>query len=55
MPVAINTVDHNTFQENFNTYIQQPDDLMTWFAGYRMRAFAKRGVVGDLSATCGRD
>ncbi|MET0908626.1 MAG: extracellular solute-binding protein, partial [Ilumatobacteraceae bacterium] len=49
VPVAINTVDHNTFQENFNTYIQQPDDLMTWFAGYRMRAFAKRGVVGDLS------
>ena len=49
IPVAINTVDHNTFQENFNTYIQQPDDLMTWFAGYRMRAFAKRGVVGDLS------
>jgi multiple sugar transport system substrate-binding protein len=47
--VAINTVDHNTFQENFNTYIQQPDDVMTWFAGYRMRAFARRGVVGDLS------
>ena len=41
------------YQENFNTYIQQPDDLMSWFAGYRMRAFANRGVVGD-SATCGR-
>ena len=46
---TINTVDHNSFQENFNTYIQQPDDVMTWFAGYRMRAFAAKGVVGDLS------
>ena len=47
--VTINTVDHNTFQENFNTYIQQPDDVITWFAGYRMRAFATKGVVGDIS------
>ena len=45
----INTVDHNTYQENFNTYIQQPDDVMAWFAGYRMRAFAGKGVVGDIS------
>jgi multiple sugar transport system substrate-binding protein len=47
--VKINTVDHNTYQENFNTYIQQPDDVISWFAGYRMRAFAKKGVVGDVS------
>lgn len=47
--VSINTVDHNTYQENFNTYIQQPDDVVSWFAGYRMRAFASKGVVGDLS------
>jgi multiple sugar transport system substrate-binding protein len=45
----INTVDHNSYQENFNTYIQQPDDVVSWFAGYRMRAFAGRGVVGDIS------
>jgi multiple sugar transport system substrate-binding protein len=45
----INTVDHNTYQENFNTYIQQPDDVMAWFAGYRLRAFASKGVVGDIS------
>ena len=49
VPATINTVDHNTYQENFNTYIQQPDDVMCWFAGYRMRAFASRGVVGDVS------
>ena len=47
--VKINTTDHNTYQQNFNTYIQQPDDVMCWFAGYRMRAFASRGVVGDVS------
>ncbi len=49
LDVEINTVDHNTYQENFNTYVQQPDDVMAWFAGYRMRAFASRGVVGDIS------
>lgn len=49
LDVAINTVDHNTYQENFNTYIQQPDDVVAWFAGYRMRAFASKGVVGDIS------
>jgi multiple sugar transport system substrate-binding protein len=47
--VKINTVDHNSYQENFNTYIQQPDDVVCWFAGYRMRAFAGKGVVGDIS------
>ena len=45
----INTVDHNSYQENFNTYIQQPDDVMSWFAGYRMRAFAAKGVVSDIT------
>jgi multiple sugar transport system substrate-binding protein len=49
LDVKINTVDHNSYQENFNTYIQQPDDVMSWFAGYRMRAFASKGVVGDIS------
>lgn len=49
LDVSINTVDHNTYQENFNTYIQQPDDVVCWFAGYRMRAFANKGVVGDIS------
>ena len=49
LDVKINTVDHNSYQENFNTYIQQPDDVVCWFAGYRMRAFAKKGVVSDIS------
>ncbi|MDE0700499.1 MAG: carbohydrate ABC transporter substrate-binding protein [Acidimicrobiaceae bacterium] len=46
---TINTIDHNTYQDNFNTYIQQPDDVVSWFAGYRMRAFAGKGVLGDIS------
>lgn len=48
--VTTNTVDHNTFQENINTYLQgKPDDVFTWFAGYRMRFFAQQGLAGDLS------
>lgn len=48
--VAINTVDHNTFQENINNYLQgKPDDVFTWFAGYRMRFFASKGLAGDVS------
>jgi multiple sugar transport system substrate-binding protein len=46
----INTVDHNTFQENINNYLQgKPDDVFTWFAGYRMRFFANQGLTGDVS------
>lgn len=48
--VATNTVDHNTFQENINNYLQgSPDDVFTWFAGYRMRFFADQGLAGDIS------
>src|SRR5690349_18084432 len=46
----VNTVDHNTFQENINNYLQgRPDDVFTWFAGYRMQFFAAQGLVGDIS------
>lgn len=48
--VKINTVDHNSFQENINNYLQgSPDDVFTWFAGYRMQFFAEKGLVGDIS------
>jgi multiple sugar transport system substrate-binding protein len=48
--VNVNTVDHNTFQENINNYLQgRPDDVFTWFAGYRMRFFAEKGLIGDIS------
>ncbi len=47
--VTINTVDHNTFQENITSYLQgTPDDLFTWFAGYRMQYFAAQGLAQPL-------
>jgi len=50
LTVKINAVDHNTFQENINNYLQgSPDDVFSWFAGYRMRFFAKEGLIGDIS------
>ena len=48
--VKVNTVDHNTFQEQINNYLQgKPDDVFTWFAGYRMRFFAAQNLAGDVS------
>ena len=48
--VSVNAVDHNTFQESINTYLQgTPDDVFTWFAGYRMAQFAENGLITDLS------
>lgn len=47
--IGINTVDHNSFQENITNYLQQPDDVMTWFAGYRLRYFAAQGLLSDIS------
>jgi len=50
--VKVNTVDHNTFQENINRYLQgSPDDVFTWFAGYRMQFFAAKGLLTDISDT----
>jgi len=52
--VKVNTVDHNTFQEQINNYLQgKPDDVFTWFAGYRMRFFAQQGLIGDVSDVWG--
>ncbi|MEV4798767.1 ABC transporter substrate-binding protein [Nonomuraea sp. NPDC049421] len=46
----INTVDHNTFQENINRYLRgTPEDVFTWFAGYRMQFFAEQGLAVDIS------
>ena len=48
--VTINAVEHNTFQENINNYLQgSPEDVFTWFAGDRMKFFASRGLIGDVS------
>ena len=53
--VKVNTVDHNTFQEQINSYLQgKPDDVFTWFAGYRMQFFAQRGLATDISDVWGK-
>src|SRR3954468_22356175 len=47
--VKVNSVDHNTFQEQINTYLQgQPQDVFTWFAGYRMQFFAEKGLLSPI-------
>jgi multiple sugar transport system substrate-binding protein len=48
--VDLNAVDHNTFQESLNTYLQgSPDDVFTWFAGFRMAQLAENGLITDIS------
>ncbi|MCL2586007.1 MAG: extracellular solute-binding protein [Streptosporangiales bacterium] len=55
--IKVNTVDHNTFQQNITSYLQgTPDDLFTWFAGYRMQYFAAQGLaepIDDVWETIG--
>jgi len=46
--VKLNEVDHNTFQENITTYLQNPDDVFPWFAGYRMQFFAAQNLLGPI-------
>jgi multiple sugar transport system substrate-binding protein len=47
--VQVNTKDHNTFQEQINSYLQgTPDDVFTWFAGYRMQFFAAKGLASPI-------
>ena len=48
--VKINTVDHGTFQDQISSYLQgTPDDVWTWFSGFRMRFFAAQGLASDIS------
>jgi multiple sugar transport system substrate-binding protein len=53
--VKINTVDHGTFQDQISSYLQgTPDDVFTWFAGYRMRFFAEQGLSKDITDLWGK-
>ncbi|GIG60547.1 ABC transporter substrate-binding protein [Longispora fulva] len=48
--LKINTIEHTTFQEQINQYLKgSPDDVFSWFAGYRMQFFAKQGLATDVS------
>jgi multiple sugar transport system substrate-binding protein len=47
--VKVNTVDHGTFQNQINSYLQAtPDDAFTWFSGHRMRFFADKGLAEPI-------
>ena len=50
LSVKVNTVDHDTFQNDITSYLQgTPDDCFTWFAGYRMQYFAQQNLLHDLN------
>jgi multiple sugar transport system substrate-binding protein len=49
--IDVSTVDHNTFQINIANYLNanHPADLLTWFAGERVRFFAGKNLLADVS------
>ncbi|HLZ23441.1 MAG TPA: extracellular solute-binding protein [Ktedonobacterales bacterium] len=49
--INISTIDHNTFQINLANYLNanNPPDMLTWFAGNRVRFFANKGLLADVS------
>jgi len=47
--VSVNTVNHNDFQNQINSYLQgRPQDVFTWFAGYRMQFFAQKKLLSPI-------
>ena len=49
LTVKTNTVDHDSFQKSISSYLQgTPDDVFTWFAGYRMQYFAKKKLAAPI-------
>ena len=55
LKVTVNTKDHETYQEQINNYLQgKPDDVFSWFAGYRMQYFAAKGLATDISDVWGQ-
>ena len=47
--IKLNLVDHETFKASISNYLQgTPDDLFTWFAGYRMAYFAAQGLATPI-------
>jgi multiple sugar transport system substrate-binding protein len=47
--VKVNTVDHDTYQNKIQTYLQgTPDDVFAWFAGYRMKFFAAQKLATPI-------
>jgi multiple sugar transport system substrate-binding protein len=49
LTININTIDHSTFQNQLTSYLQgTPDDVFTWFAGFRARYFANQGLLTPI-------
>ena len=47
--VKTDTFAHGPFQETINSYLQgHPDDVFTWFSGYRMKFFAAKGLATPI-------
>lgn len=50
LTVTINTKDHGQFQDAISSYLRAtPDDVFTWFAGYRMQFFAQQGLSTPIT------
>ncbi len=59
-PAEINTTEHEAFKQAIRTYLasDSPPDVLTWFAGNRMRFFSNAGLLmplDDLYAENGWD
>jgi multiple sugar transport system substrate-binding protein len=49
--VTVDTVDHAIFQMRIEDYLPAaPQDLVSWFPGYRMREFVEKGLLTPIDA-----
>jgi multiple sugar transport system substrate-binding protein len=57
--VRMNVMPRDQLVNNISTYLQaNPEDAITWFAGYRMRFYAQKGLlapIDDVWQTIGRN
>jgi multiple sugar transport system substrate-binding protein len=48
--IEVNEVDGPTFSDQVNSYLQgTPDDMFTWFGGYRTRFYTEQGLLEPLN------
>jgi multiple sugar transport system substrate-binding protein len=49
--VSINTLQHEDYQNTFSQALQaDPEDILAWFAGFRMRFFADQGLFAPVTS-----
>lgn len=51
LTVTVNTIAHEQYKTLLPSWLtsQQAPDIVTWFAGYRMQAFAEKGLLEPLT------